>query len=182
MLQFAWSLVKKTCTKFVTNCLSAIFYGLSAKHKFCVVRRSKFNISVVILRSNYKISLKRTFLQILICLSAFMNLNWCPLHSANSAWLDSFHKLSLNGCIYTPKLTRVGVCTSIMMLAWCGLEKNLVLAMVYRLAVQPSLFTSTVKMRSVLTQISFQSTGIMGKKFPLQFAGNEEPADYPGSQ
>lgn len=60
--------------------------------------------------------------------------------------------------------------------------------MVCHLAVQPrkekwcSLFTSTVKMRSVQTQISFQPTGIMGEKFSLQFSGNEESAVSPGSQ
>jgi len=57
------------------NCLSGNMYEYSAKHEFGVVRGIRPNVSAVIVRGNYKISLKRTFLQISIWLSAFMNLN-----------------------------------------------------------------------------------------------------------
>lgn len=55
--------------------LSRNRYGFSAEHEFHLVRGIRPNISAVIVRGNYKISLKRTFLQISIWLSAFMNLN-----------------------------------------------------------------------------------------------------------
>lgn len=119
------------------NCLSGNTYGFSAKHEFHHVRGIRPNISAVIVRGNYKISLKRTFLQISIWLSAFMNLNWHPQHSANSAWLDLFHKRSLSGCVCTAKLTRAGLCASVKLLPWCGFGKKVILAVLCFLASQP---------------------------------------------
>lgn len=149
MLQFAsdslptiHSFFKKTCMKFITiitviSCLSGNMYGFCKKHEFHVVRGIRPKISAVIVRGNYKISLKRTFLQISIWLSAFMNLNWHPQHSANSAWLDSFHRRSLNGCVYTAKLTGAGFCASIISSAWCGFGKKPILAVLCHLMSWP---------------------------------------------